>query len=181
MRWSYLSIHVVLLLSLATSCNKAGVQQIAKDEVDRINMKTFHEGSARQQVRGTTLNTALLRTIKAECSKRSIRLTHETYAEGLDGDISYSYFINGDARHFLIVNVYPNEEDRVRKLTEIYGSGDGTGVNVFSEAGEANVISTKNNVALIYSSSGVNKSKFSSDIEDVFEQVLGNVTDHLSH
>lgn len=181
MRWWYVSIHVVLFLTLATACNKAGMQQITKDEVERINMKTFQEGSARQQVRGATLNTALLRSLKAECSKRSIRLTHETYAEGLDGDISYSYFINGDARHFLIVNVYPNEADRIRKITEIYGSGDGTRVNVFSNAGEANVISTKNNVALIYASSGVKKSKYSSDIEDVFEQVLGDVTEHLSH
>ncbi|MNJ66903.1 hypothetical protein D3C77_630240 [compost metagenome] len=79
------------------------------------------------------------------------------------------------------MNVYPNEADRIRKITEIYGSGDGTGVNVFSNAGEANMISTKNNVALIYASSGVQKSQYSSDIQDVFEQVLGDVTDHLSH
>lgn len=181
MRWWYASIHVVLILSLAAACNKVGMQQITKDEVNKIKMKAYQEGNARQQVRGTTLNTKLLRSLKAECSKRSIKLSHETYAEGLDGTISYSYFINGDARHFLIVNVYPNEADRIRKMTEIYGSGDGTGVNVFSNAGEANVISTKNNMALVYTSSGVKQSEYSSDIQDVFEQVLGDVTEHVGH
>ncbi|SDE64897.1 hypothetical protein SAMN04488542_101271 [Fontibacillus panacisegetis] len=178
-RWIW-GVSAVLLLSLTTGCTYKGMQKMTKEEVNKINMKTFKEGSLRQRMQGTTLNTALLQTLKAECSKRGIRLTHETYAEGLDGNISYSYFINGDARHFLIVNVFPNEEERIRKMAAVYGTGDGQGINIYSKAGEANVISTKNNTALVYSSSGVKQSKYSKEIKEVFKSVLSNVSNHIA-
>ncbi|MBA9086912.1 hypothetical protein FHR92_003392 [Fontibacillus solani] len=178
-RWIW-CVSAVLLLSLTTGCTYKGMQKMTKAEVDKINMKTFKEGSLRQRMQGTTMNTAMLQTLKAECSKRSIRLTHETYAEGLDGNISYSYFINGDARHFLIVNVFPNEEERIRKMAAVYGTGDGQGINVYSKAGEANVISAKNNTALVYSSSGVKQSKYSKEIKEVFKNVLSNVSNHIA-
>lgn len=180
MKWWIWGVSAVLSLSLVTGCNNTGMQRITREEVNKVNMKAFKEGSLRQRRKGTTLNTALLQSLKAECSKRGIRLTHETYSEGLDGNISYSYFINGDARHFLIVNVFPNEDDRIKKMTQVYGSGDGKGVNVLSNAGEANVISTKNNTALVYSSSGAKRKMYSKEIKEVFDHVLMNVSNHVN-
>ncbi|WMT39099.1 hypothetical protein RE628_16475 [Paenibacillus sp. D2_2] len=110
--WGLNALLAALLLS---GCG-SGTQQIVKQELDRYNMKSYQEGSDRQLVRGTTLNGSLLNSLQAECANRGIRLTHETYAETLDGGISYNYFINGDARHFLILNVYPSEQERLVKF-----------------------------------------------------------------
>ncbi|MEF2965114.1 hypothetical protein V3851_04655 [Paenibacillus sp. M1] len=167
-------LSAVLALSLAAGCGD-GARNMARDELNKYNMKSYNEGNARQLSRGATLNTALLQALKAECANRGIRLTHETYAEGLDGNISYSYFINGDARHFLLVHVYPSESDRVREIGEMYGAGDGRAKA--AAANEASVIAQKGNTALVYASSGIQKSKYSEDVKSVFHSVLSGMND----
>ncbi|WP_410769164.1 hypothetical protein [Fontibacillus sp. BL9] len=177
MRWWLMGVSALLVLSLAAGCSEGG-QRMARDELDKYNMKSYAKGNERQLLSGTTLNTALLQALKAECSKRSIRLTHETYAEGLDGNISYSYFINGDARHFLLVHVYPNENDRIREIGEMYGVKDGS--TTAAAASETSVISEKGNTALVYASSGIQKSKYSKDIKAVFDKVLDQMNDQAN-
>ncbi len=177
MRWWAIGLGSILALTLAAGCSEGG-QRMAQDELDKYNMKSYAQGNQRQLVSGTTLNTALLQALKAECSKRSIRLTHETYAEGLDGNISYSYFINGDARHFVIVHVYPSESDRVREIGEMYGVLDGS--TTAAAATETSVISEKDNAALVYASSGIQKSKYSKDMKAVFDTVLDGMNSQLN-
>lgn len=172
MRWWAIGLGSLLALTLTAGCSEGG-KRMAKDELDMYNMKSYAEGNQRQLNSGTTLNTALLKALKAESSKRSIRLTHETYAEGLDGNISYSYFINGDARHFVIVHVYPSESDRVREIGEMYGAINGS--TKAAAASETSVISEKGNAALVYASSGIQKSKYSEDIKAVFKSVLNGM------
>lgn len=172
MRWWGIGCGALLALSLATGCS-TGTQRMAKQELDRYNMKSYREGNERQLMSGTTLNTALLKALKTECSKRGIKLTHETYAEGLDGNISYSYFINGDARHFLLVHVYPSENDRIREIGEMYGLRDGSAAAATNN--ETNVIGQLGNTALVYTSSGVEKSKYSKDIKAVFDKVMEGI------
>lgn len=107
-----------------------------------------------------------------------IRLTHETYAEGLDGNISYSYFINGDARHFIIVHVFPNEQDRIREISEIYGSGNGKGeIAADSVSNQASLISAKGNTALVYASSAQKDSQYREEMKAVFGQLLEQMRD----
>jgi hypothetical protein len=161
-------LNVLLAALLLSGCG-SGTQQIVKQELDRYNMKSYQEGSDRQLVRGTTLNGSLLNSLQAECANRGIRLTHETYAEALDGGISYNYFINGDARHFLILNVYPSEQERVREISEIYGPG--------TAKDEAYLIETKGKVALVYASSGQKKSQYSDELKNVFQQVLQQINE----
>lgn len=168
MRCLALGLSIALALLLQSGCG-AGSQQMVKQEMNRYNMKSYQEGNERQLIHGTTLNSSLLKTLRAECADRGIKLTHETYAEALDGGISYNYYINGDARHFLILNVYPSEQDRISEIAEIYGEG--------AAKNEANVIATRGKVALIYASSGQKKNQYTADLEDVFQQVLQQITD----
>jgi len=163
--WGLNALLAALLLS---GCG-SGSQQIVKQELDRYNMKSYQEGSDRQLVSGTTLNGSLLKSLQAECANRGIRLTHETYAEGLDGGISYNYYINGDASHFLILNVYSSEQDRIREISEVYGAGNAKD--------EAYVIETRGKVALIYASSGQKKSEYSAELKNVFRQVLQQINE----
>lgn len=165
-----------LALSLTTGCGN--LQRVAKDEMSKYNMQSYRQGNERQLTSGTTLNTAMLQALKAECAQRGIRLTHETYAEGLDGNISYSYFINGDARHFIIVHVFPSEQDRVREIAEIYGTGDGKQeIAANSTAGQASVISVKDNTALVYASNAQKDSQYREEMQAVFGRLLEQMND----
>lgn len=171
MKWWTVSLYTVIALSMTAACSD-GMQRAAKEEVDRYNMKSYQDGNKNQRINGTTRNTTFLQSLKNECVQRGIRLSHETYAEGLDGNISYSYFINGDARHFVIVHIYPSESDRVREITEIYGSEDGKDE---VDSSETAVISARDNTALVYASSGQTKSQYRDDMELVFENLLDNL------
>lgn len=176
MRWWKVGLGLALALSLSTGCS--GMQRVAKEEMNKYNMKSYRQGNERQLTSGTTLNTAMLQALKAECARKGIRLTHETYAEGLDGNISYSYFINGDARHFIIVHVFPSEQDRIREMTEIYGSGDGkTGPAASSAGGQAAVISTQGKTALVYASSARKQSQYRDEMKAVFDRLLQRMND----
>ncbi len=167
---------MALALSLTTGCGN--LQRVAKDEMSKYNMQSYRQGNERQLTSGTTLNTAMLQALKAECAQRGIRLTHETYAEGLDGNISYSYFINGDARHFIIVHVFPSEQDRIREIEEIYGTGDGKQkIATRSAASQASVLSAKGNTALVYASSAQKDSQYREEMKAVFGRLLEQMKD----
>ncbi|MDU4696212.1 MULTISPECIES: hypothetical protein [Paenibacillus] len=171
MRGWKVGLGMALALSLTTGCGN--LQRVAKEEMSKYNMQSYRQGNERQLTSGTTLNTAMLQALKAECAQRGIRLTHETYAEGLDGNISYSYFINGDARHFIIVHVFPSEQERIREISEIYGTGDGKpGMAAHSVSSQAAVISAKGNTALVYSSSAQKDSQYRDEMKAVFGQLL---------
>ncbi|WP_435921158.1 hypothetical protein [Paenibacillus sp. DYY-L-2] len=172
MRWWIFGLASVMALSFAAGCSD-GAQRTARREVDLYNMKSYNQGNQRQLSNGTTLNTGLLQALKAESSKRSIRLTHETYAEDLNGKISYTYFINGDARHFVNVHVFPTERDRVEEMAEVYGGQNGSVTAASAE--ETSVMSQKGKVALIYASSGMEKSKYNDDMKKVFDKVLSGM------
>lgn len=176
MRWWIFGLASVMMLTFTAGCSE-GAQRMARDEVDKYNMKSYNQGNRRQLSSGTTLNTGFLQALKAESSERSIRLTHETYAEDLNGNISYSYFINGDARHFVIVHVFPTETDRIEEIAEVYGRGDG-GMNA-AAAEETSVISQKGKVALVYASNGKEKNKYSGDMKAVFDDLLGGMNTDL--
>ncbi|WP_339821787.1 hypothetical protein MKZ15_10495 [Paenibacillus sp. FSL R7-0216] len=176
MRWWKVGLGMAVALSLTTGCGN--LQRVAKDEMSKYNMQSYRQGNERQLTSGTTLNTAMLQALKAECAQRGIRLTHETYAEGLDGNISYSYFINGDARHFIIVHVFPNEQDRIREISEIYGSGNGKGeIAADSVSNQASLISAKGNTALVYASSAQKDSQYREEMKAVFGQLLEQMRD----
>ncbi|MGG6311220.1 hypothetical protein [Paenibacillus macerans] len=176
MRWWKVGLGLALALSLSTGCS--GMQRVAKEEMNKYNMKSYRQGNERQLTSGTTLNTAMLQALKAECAQRGIRLTHETYAEGLDGNISYSYFINGDARHFIIVHVFPSEQERIREISEIYGSGDGTeGPEAAAVSSQASVISSRGNTALVYASSVQKESQYRDEMKAVFGRLLEQMND----
>jgi hypothetical protein len=171
MRGWKVGLGMALALSLTTGCGN--LQRVAKEEMSKYNMQSYRQGNERQLTSGTTLNTAMLQALKAECAQRGIRLTHETYAEGLDGNISYSYFINGDARHFIIVHVFPSEQERIREISEIYGTGGGKpGMAAHSVSSQAAVISAKGNTALVYSSSAQKDSQYRDEMKAVFGQLL---------
>lgn len=164
---------MALALSLTAGCSN--VQRVAKEEMSKYSMRSYRQGNERQLTTGKTLNTALLQALKAECAKRGIKLTHETYAEGLDGSISYSYFINGDARHFIIVHVFPSEQDRIREISEIYGTGDGKVISAQSVSSQAAVISVKDNAALVYSSSAQKDSPYREEMQAIFDKLLKQI------
>lgn len=166
-KWCGIALCTALSLSIATGCG-AGAKQIARKEMDKYSMKSYKEGNLRQRSNGTTLNSAMLKALKSECSNRGIRLTHETYSEGFEGNLSYSYFINGDARHFVIVHIYPSEEDRIREISEMYGL---KGMRTASGQ-EATVISERGKAAMVYASSRLKDSTYMHDIKAAFEQVL---------
>lgn len=170
MIWWRVSLSLTLTLSLFTGCS-SGTQKVAKDEMSKYSMESAREGNVRQLNSGTTLNGALLNLLQAECAKRKIRLTHETYAEGLDGSISYSYFINGDARHFLIVHVFPSEGDRMKRITEIYGTNHDKPASVNG----ASVIAARYNTALVYASSGNKDGQYRDQMKTVFDHVLDRI------
>ncbi|EOS56910.1 hypothetical protein [Paenibacillus barengoltzii] len=174
MRWWKVGLGIALALSLTVGCGN--VQRVAKEEMNKYSMQSYRQGNERQLTTGKTLNTALLQALKAECAKRGIKLTHETYAEGLDGNFSYSYFINGDARHFIIVHVFPSEQDRIREISEIYGTGDGKkAVSAQSVSSQAAVISVKDNAALVYSSSAQKDSPYREEIQTIFDKLLAQM------
>lgn len=161
-------IAMIAVLSLCLGCS-GGTERMAKEELDKYSMKSYREGNERLKSQGTTLNSAFLSSLKETCARRGIKLTHETYSEGLDGNISYSYFINGDARHFLMVHVFPNKAERIRKMDEIYGlASNGAGAD---DTG-ASVISSLDNTALVYASSGQKRNQFKDEMREVFEEVL---------
>lgn len=167
-----------MALALAMTAGCGNLQRVAKDEMSKYNMQSYRQGNERQLTSGTTLNTAMLQALKAECAQRGIRLTHETYSEGLDGNISYSYFINGDARHFIIVHVFPSEQERQREIAEIYGTGDGKQeMSASSAANQAAVISAKGNTALVYASSAQKDSQYREEMQAVFGQLLEQMRD----
>lgn len=176
MRWWKVGLGMAMALSLTAGCGN--LQRVAKDEMSKYNMQSYRQGNERQLTSGTTLNTAMLQALKAECAQRGIRLTHETYAEGLDGNISYSYFINGDARHFIIVHVFPSEQDRIREIEEIYGTGDGKQqIATRSAASQASVLSAKGNTALVYASSAQKDSQYRKEMKAVFGRLLEQMKD----
>ncbi|GGH18208.1 hypothetical protein [Paenibacillus segetis] len=175
MKWLVLSLYTTIALSMTVACS-SGMQRTVKQEVDKYNMKSYQSGNENQRIHGTTLNTTFLQSLKNDCEKRGIRLTHETYSEGLDGNISYSYFINGDARDFIMVHVYPSESDRIREIAEIYDSGDGKG-EVSALSSDASVISARGNTALVYASSGQTKNQYRDDMKIIFENLLDRLKD----
>lgn len=175
MKWLALSLYTVIALSMTVACS-SGMQRTVKQEVDKYNMKSYQAGNENQRIHGTTLNTTFLQSLKNECDKRGIRLTHETYAEGLDGNISYSYFINGDARNFIMVHVYPSKSERIREMAEIYDyEGEKGEVNQMSS--DASVISARDNTALVYASSGQTKNQYRDDMKIIFENLLDQLKD----
>lgn len=166
-KWWIVALGTALSLSLTAGCG-AGAKQIARKEMDKYSMKSYKEGNFRQRSNGTTLNSAMLKELKSECLKRGIRLTHETYSEGFEGNLSYSYFINGDARHFVIVHIYPSEQERIREISEMYGL---KGMRAASGQ-EASVISERGKAAMVYASSRLRDSTYMHDMKASFDQVL---------
>ncbi|WP_334072904.1 MULTISPECIES: hypothetical protein [Paenibacillus] len=172
MRWCALGLSVLTAFAFTAGCSESH-QRMVREEVDKYNMKSYNEGNARQLNRGATLNVPLLKALKNECSARGIRLTHETYAEGLNGNITYSYFINGDARHFILVHVYPSQSERVKEIKEMYGARNGS-VEI-AAAEKTSVVAQKGKAALIYTSSGNRMNLYQGDLEEVFDNVLARM------
>ncbi|WP_019640251.1 hypothetical protein [Paenibacillus fonticola] len=177
MRGLYLYFSVLLVLLAATAGCGGGSNRIAKEELDRVQMKTYRKGNIRQLNQGKTLNNALLQNLQAECAKRGIRLTKGTYADSLDGTISYSYLIESDPRHFVIVYVYPSESVRIREMAEIYGDGIGIaqGDNRPATRGAA-VISARGRTAIVYGSSGQTNMHYHADMKAIFEGLLERIS-----
>ncbi|MBU5672985.1 hypothetical protein [Paenibacillus brevis] len=171
-RWTLIMIATVLSLTVASGCG-AGAKQIAAREMDKYSMKSAKEGKLRQRSSGVTLNGPFLKTIKEECRRRGIALTHETYSEGFEGNLSYSYFINGSAKDYVIVHIYPSEQERIRQISELYR---GKSRNKALEQEETTVISERGKTALVYTSSRTDKSDYSYDIKAAFEQALDQMT-----
>ncbi|WP_230202541.1 hypothetical protein [Paenibacillus ihumii] len=164
-------IMLILGMAVIAAGCRDGTNQIAKEELDRIQMRTYQKGNQRQAVQGKTLNKALLYNLVAESAKRGIRLTKETYAETLDGTISYNYLINSDPRHFVIVYVYPSEEKRVREMAEIYGTG---GIRV-KAANQPAVIAARGRTVFVYGSNGMRNQVYTDHMRAVFEDLLDRI------
>ncbi|MFD3261018.1 hypothetical protein ACE3MQ_20690 [Paenibacillus lentus] len=159
------------LIIIAVGC-RGGTNRIAKEELDRVQMRTFQKGNQRQSTQGKTLNKPLLHSLTSESAKRGIRLTKETYAETLDGTISYSYLINSDPRHFVIVYVYPSEEKRIREMAEIYGTG-----NIrMKSANQPAVVAARGRTVFVYGSSGMKNNTYTENMRMVFEGLLNRIS-----
>lgn len=171
-RWTLIILTTLFALTAASGCG-AGAKQIAAREMDKYSMKSAREGNLRQRSSGVTLNGPFLKTLKEECRKRGITLTHETYSEGFEGNLSYSYFINGSAKDYVIVHIYPSEQERTRQISELYR---GKGQNKALEQEETTVISERGKTALVYTSSKTDKSNYSYEIKAAFEQALDRMT-----
>lgn len=171
-RWAHIMMATLLPLMVASGCG-TGVKQIAAKEMDKYSMKSAREGILRQRSSGVTLNGALLKTLKDECRKRGISLTHETYSEGFGGDLSYSYFINGSAKDYVMVHIYPSEQERIQQISELYR---GNTKNKALEQEEITVISERGKTALVYTSSKTDKRNYSYEIKAAFEEALDEIT-----
>lgn len=68
MRWWKVGLGMAVALSLTTGCGN--LQRVAKDEMSKYNMQSYRQGNERQLTSGTTLNTAMLQALKAECAQR---------------------------------------------------------------------------------------------------------------
>lgn len=163
-------IAVLCLIVVIGGC-RSGSNRIAKEELDRVQMRTYQKGNQRQSTQGKTLNKALLHDLTSESAKQGIRLTKETYAETADGTISYSYLINSDPRHFVMVYVYPSEEKRIQELAEIYGTGN---IRVKSTNQPA-VVVARGRTVFVYGSNGMRDKMYTEQMRNVFEGMLDRI------
>ncbi|GAA0134244.1 hypothetical protein YSY43_10840 [Paenibacillus sp. YSY-4.3] len=164
-------VMLILGIVVVTAGCRSGSNRIAKEELDRVQMRTYQKGNQRQATQGKTLNKALLHNLVNESAKHGIRLTKETYAETLDGTITYNYLIDSDPRHFVIVYVYPSEEKRIREMAEIYGTGN---IRVKS-ANQPAVIATRGKTAFVYGSNGMMNHAYTENMRAVFEELLNRM------
>ncbi|GIP21521.1 hypothetical protein [Paenibacillus sp. J22TS3] len=162
----------ICMLAVSLGCSRK-VKNIAQSENNRYNMADYQKGNQRAKNAGHGLNTAFLSKLKSEFGREGMPLTHETYAEGTNGHISYSYFINGDPRHFVIAHAFPSEEMRVRKMAEMYSGLEASG-NAHHKASNASVLYARSNTALVYASQAEKTGPFSKRIERIFRLLMGS-------
>lgn len=166
-----LFVIVALCLIVVIGGCRSGSNRIAKEELDRVQMRTYQKGNQRQSTQGKTLNKALLHDLTSESAKQGIRLTKESYAETVEGTISYSYLINSDPRHFVLVYVYPSEEKRVREMEEIYGTG-----NIRAKsANQPAVVVARGRTVFVYGSNGMRNKAYTEKMRIVFEDMLDRI------
>lgn len=164
-------IIVALCLIVVIGGCRSGSNRIAKEELDRVQMRTYQKGNQRQSTQGKTLNKALLHDLTSQSAKQGIRLTKESYAETVEGTISYSYLINSDPRHFVLVYVYPSEEKRIREMAEIYGTGN---IRVKS-ANQPAVVVARGRTVFVYGSNGMRNKTYTEKMRTVFEGMLDRI------
>ncbi|WP_223067460.1 hypothetical protein [Paenibacillus caui] len=112
---------------------------------------------------GGTSSAEMLKELRMDCAEQDIRLTHEINTEDLDGNLSTSYYINGDSHHYVIVYRYNRESTRIAKIRGLYGT---------DKDSRSPLIRTAGRTALVYVSSGSEKGKYSDKLENIFDQVL---------
>ncbi|MNX27313.1 hypothetical protein D3C86_573980 [compost metagenome] len=164
------TLFAIVLLTASGCSEKA--RNIAQSENDRYNMTSYQTGNLRAKSEGHGLNSGFLKQMKDEFRRQGLTLTHETYAEGADGHISYSYFIHGHPGHYIIAHAFSSEHQRVKEMREMYSQLEGQG-NSHRRASNAAVIHARSNTALVYASQGQKKGPYTSKVERIFHLLLG--------
>lgn len=164
-----LILIVVAVLSLAGCSEKT--KNIAERENNKYNMTDYKQGNLRAKMQGHGLNTAFLSRLKDEFGRQGMPLTHETYAEGNQGHISYSYFINGDPGQFVIAHAFSSEAQRIQKMSEMYSDLQGDGLT-HSKASNAGVIYARSNTALVYASQAQASSPIRTKVDEIFRRLM---------
>ncbi|WP_433943254.1 hypothetical protein [Paenibacillus sp. SN-8-1] len=171
MRSIIISTLLTLVLLTASGCSQK-TKNIAQSENNRYDMTSYHTGNLRAKSEGHGLNSGFLKQLKDEFSRQGLTLTHETYAEGPAGHISYSYFIHGHPGHYIIAHAFSSEQQRVKEMQEMYSNLEGQG-NTHRKASNAAVIHARSNTALVYASQGQKKGPYTSKVERIFHHLLG--------
>lgn len=112
---------------------------------------------------GSPQRAALLDHLRIDSLQSGMQLTHEMNTEDLDGNLSTSFYVNGDPHHYIVVYRFAKESTRLSKIRSLYGTNNSS---------LSPLIRTEGNMALVYLSSGTEKDKYSGSLQDIFERVL---------
>ncbi|USB32003.1 hypothetical protein [Paenibacillus sp. YPG26] len=169
------SIPICILLALiwltTTGCSQQA-KNIAQTENSRYNMTSYQTGNLRAKSEGRGLNSSFIKRLKDEFGRQGLMLTNESYAEGPNGHISYSYLIQGYPGHYIIAHAFSSEQQRMKEMSEMYSHLDGEG-SIHRTASNAAVVHARANTALVYASQGQKEGPYTREVERIFRVLLG--------
>ena len=157
----------VLALSLAAAVSGCS-EEVAKEEMQKYNMEAYEEGNHEAKIEGRTMNGKFLETMQGLFQEDGISLTNGSYSEDDQGGMVYQYRIDSDSNQILKLHIFANEEAREKGIQELYGENDTT-------ADSENLILDDKEAALVYTSAGDEKGKYTEQVKKVAEQVFAEL------
>lgn len=158
---------VVTIAIVLTGCGHAQVQK----EADKYSMKAYADGVLRAQAQGKGLNGRFLGEMRRSFAGQGIKLTHEMFAEDGRGNVSYQYIIAGKPAHNVTLHVFSDQAERENRIKSWYGDqGPAETPTTKTE------IYSKANAALVYTSMGKEKGKYSKKVKSLFRGLLDRIS-----